>query len=169
MERYLRRWILRAADHWWKVAAVLAGVAVAVGAVAALVAGDGNRLEALGLVETCLGVLLAVFIFAWTLSGFALERVDLQQAGRQAFSTEVGNRRYVGGALPDWATQKLAGVLEVPSTRVEEELVLWLVERRTGQGPRVVLAVTRRYWFLRVTAQRGGQVLDLATGRRLDT
>jgi hypothetical protein len=164
----MRRRMVMAADHWLKVAGCLLLIALLIGAVAAFVGGEEHGVEYVGLAETSLGVVLAIFIFAWTLSGFAAQRADLQEGGRKAFADEVSARRYVGGEIPDWAKTRLATVLKVPTDQVEGELALWLIEERAGGGGRVVLAVTRRLWFLRATAQRGGQVLDLATGERLD-
>lgn len=160
----LSLWI---SGHWLDTTLIL----VAFGIAGSLAAGPliGASWAGVDTFLACYGVLLAIGIFTWTLAGFSAREADAQKGAAGLFATHIGERRYGPGELSDWHCEKLATVLRVPGDQVEDELLLWVVEQSTAQGPKEVLVITNRLWFLRLVGRgRGGkQVLDLATGKSI--
>lgn len=150
--------------HWIGTIFALTAVAVLGGIVALLLDGGWG---AVSIFETCYGVVLTIGIFTWTLSGYASQEADRKRRGASRFAERIQSGKFGRGDLDPWHREELATFLNVDPGKVEAELLLWLVESSGVQGPRELLAVTQRHWFIRLVARgKGGrQVIDLATER----
>lgn len=129
----------------------------------------GGGWGAVSVYETCYAVVLTIFIFTWTLSGFSSREADRKKIAADHFARAIETRSFGQAPLDAWHRQKLATVLGVSEGSVEDELLLWLIDQPGVQGPREALVITHRLWFLRLVGRgRGGhKVFDLSTGERL--
>jgi hypothetical protein len=154
-------------EHWLEAAAILGAIALAGGCVVGVLLNAGW--DGVSTFEGCYGVALAIGIFLWTLAGFSQREVDRRRRAADEFAQAVGRTQFGHSQLADWHREELARVLRVPEEQIENELLLWLVEQNNVQGGRELLAITQRYWFLRLVSRgRGGkQTFDLSTGEPL--
>jgi hypothetical protein len=88
--------------------------------------------------------------------------------GAKEFAAFVEMRGPWGkGPLDRWHREELAAVLGVSDDAIEDQLVLWLIDKQGAQGPREALVITRDLRYIRMVGRGGRQVIDLGTGNRL--
>lgn len=156
--------------HWLETAGILVAVGVVGGVLAGILTAGGWG--AVGTFETGYAVLLAIFIFIWTLAGYSERQAEHRVRGAEEFAAAVQRSTSFGrGPLDGWHRTKLSEVLDVDRDRIEDELLLWLLDQPGVRGPRELLVVTKRLQCLRLVGRGAGgqQVIDLATGSRVDT
>lgn len=127
--------------------------------------------NAVSVFETCYGVLLAIGIFFWTLSGHLERSQKHRRDGAVRFSELVAEKSYKQADLADWHLAGLAKVFGVRESDVEDELLCWLTENLPddARGGRAALVIARDMTFMRVSSRGAGgkQIIDLADGQVL--
>ncbi|MFT4034861.1 MAG: hypothetical protein QM679_04730 [Patulibacter sp.] len=166
METAMLRVSRKVQAHWLGTAGLMFGVALLGGAAVGLLLDGWNSVS---VYETCVGTVLAICIFVWTLSGLALRIAEEPGTGARNFVEALGKENaFVPAQLDEQQLEHLAIALGVERRDVRDELAFWLRVGTDGrQGGRPAYVVTRRFRYLKVTSNRGWRVVDLATGENL--